>query len=90
MEQCPENCEAAAIASKEYFDKSRAVIDGYGKALRGDSWWLANVMAGVSVSALVLINKFIGRVARLWPIDNEVLTLESLYAHSFTFICYWC
>ena len=36
MEQCMAKCEAAAIASKEYFDKSRAVMDGYGKELRGD------------------------------------------------------
>ena len=36
MELCLAKCEAAAIASKEYFDKSRAVMDGYGKELRGD------------------------------------------------------
>ena len=38
MAQCMANGEAAAIASNEYFDKSRAVMDGCGKELRGDSW----------------------------------------------------
>ena len=41
-----ENGEAAAIASKEYFDKSRAVMEGYGKELWGDTWWLASVTSG--------------------------------------------
>jgi len=43
MEQCMAKCEAAAIASKEYFEKSQAVMDAYGKELRADSWWLASV-----------------------------------------------
>ena len=46
MEQCLAKCEAAAIASKEYLDKSRVVMDGYGKELRGDTWWLASVTSG--------------------------------------------
>lgn len=35
--QRPEKCDTAAIASKEYFDKSRAAMEVYGKELRGDT-----------------------------------------------------
>ena len=31
MEQCMAKCEAAAIASKEYFDESRAAMGAYGR-----------------------------------------------------------
>ena len=59
MEQCLAKCEAAAIASKEYFDKSRAVMDGYGKELRADSWWLASVTSGYTAIAFMLLFLFL-------------------------------
>lgn len=34
IEQRPVKCEEAAISSKEYFGKSRAVMEAYGKELR--------------------------------------------------------
>ena len=52
-------CEAAAIASKEYFDKSRAVMDAYGKELRGDTWWLASVTSGCTTIAFMLLFLFL-------------------------------
>ncbi|WP_291302115.1 hypothetical protein [Desulfovibrio sp. MES5] len=64
MEQCMAKCEAAAIASKEYFDKSRAVMDGYGKELRGDTWWLASVTAGCTALFFVFLYAFIGWLKR--------------------------
>ena len=60
MEQCLAKCEAAAIASKEYFDKSRAVMDGYGKELRGDTWWLA-IMSSGCTALLILFLQWILR-----------------------------
>jgi len=59
MEQCLAKCEAAAIASKEYFDKSRAVMDGYGKELRGDTWLLASVTSGCTAIAFMLLFLFL-------------------------------
>ena len=58
MEQCMAKCEAAAIASKEYFEKSRAVMDAYGKELRPDSWWLASVTSGCTAMMVILIQAF--------------------------------
>ena len=55
MEQCIAKCEAAAIASKEYFDKSRAVMEAYGKELRGDTWWVAIVSYSGSTIGLLLL-----------------------------------
>lgn len=55
MEQCLAKCEAAASASKEYFDKSRAIMEDYGKELRADSWWLASVTAECASLFLLLI-----------------------------------
>ncbi|MTJ93554.1 MAG: hypothetical protein F8N36_11915 [Desulfovibrio sp.] len=55
-----ENGEAAAIASKESFDKSRVVMEGYGKALRGDSWWLASLTSICTTLFLVLVQACIG------------------------------
>lgn len=57
-----ENGEAAAIASKEYFDKSRAVMEAYGKELRGDTWWLASVTSGCTAVFLVLVYKLAWRL----------------------------
>lgn len=53
-------CEAAAIASKEYFDKSRAVMEGYGKELRDDTWWLAIMSSGCTVAFALLLYIIIG------------------------------
>ena len=55
MEQCFAKCEAAAIESKEYFDKSLAVMEDYDKELRGDTWWLASVTAGCAAIFLVVL-----------------------------------
>lgn len=52
-------CEAAAIASKEYFDKSGAVMEAYGKELRGDSWWLAILTSGATALALLFARLFL-------------------------------
>ncbi len=60
MEQCMAKCEAAAIASKEYFDKSRAVMEGYGKELRDDTWWLAIMSSGCTVAFALLLYIIIG------------------------------
>lgn len=61
MEQCLAKCEAAAIASKEYFDKSRAVMDGYGKELRGEKW----VHFFGPVNGKTKVDSFIGYAAHL-------------------------